>query len=384
MPPEYELIQNKSELDSILPLLASAGRIAVDTEADSLHHYHEKVCLIQISAAGRHFVVDPLGALDLAPLLEQFSRLELIFHGADYDLRMLRLSYGFEPGAPVFDTMLAAQLLNFERFGLAALVEHFFQVVLPKGGQKWDWSRRPLSEKYLEYAANDTRYLEDLARRLEADLAEKGRLDWHREWCAGVVESSALIRERDPETEWRVKGYAQMEPAGLAILRELWSWREAQAAAVDYPTYKILNNGQLIEVALWLAEHPEEAVEKCADLPRSCSGARLPSLREAVRAARALPPSKLPSKRVKSGRCIPRRREDDALMDKLREARDLLAKDLELNPSLLAPKAALMSLSTRRPRDIEGIREAGGLMRWQAELLGPLWLPLVEAPQAVP
>ncbi|MFP4380162.1 MAG: ribonuclease D [Candidatus Sumerlaeia bacterium] len=378
MPRDFEYIDEQEHLETIFPHLEGMTRIAVDTEADSLHHYFEKVCLIQISAGGRHFIVDPLAKLDLAGLMDIFSRHELIFHGADYDLRMLRMSFDFEPQAEVFDTMLAGQLLGFEQFGLAALVQHYFDVELPKGGQKWDWSRRPLPEKYLSYAADDTRYLEELAARMEADLLEKGRREWHREWCREVVEASASNKEPDPEREWRIKGYANLDRKDMALLRELWYWRDGESRSADLPPFKILNNSQLLGIVQWLSENPQEPPANCPDLPKNCRGRRLRDINEAVKKGRSLPKSEWPPARIKGGKYPTRSKEDEALMHRMKQKRDELAKDLELPPPLLANKAALMSISAQRPITEEAMIKSGNLMRWQGKLLAEHWLSLLQ------
>ncbi|MFW6162445.1 MAG: ribonuclease D, partial [Planctomycetota bacterium] len=130
----------------------------------------------------------------------------LVFHGADYDLRLMRSSFGFRPGGGVFDTMIAAQLLGHERLGLAALVEHYFGVELSKKGKRSNWSRRPLKPAQLRYASDDVRYLGGLADRLEADLRRLGRLEWHGQSCAAVVEATAQDRHQDARRVWRIKG----------------------------------------------------------------------------------------------------------------------------------------------------------------------------------
>ena len=152
-------------MERLIQRIDTAERVALDTEADSLHNYFEKVCLVQLSFGGEHYLIDPLAGLDLNGLSEVLADKPLILHGGDYDLRMLRASIGFRPRREVFDTMIAAQLLGLEQIGLAALTERFFAITIGKAGQKSDWSRRPLSENQLRYAVNDTRFLERLADR---------------------------------------------------------------------------------------------------------------------------------------------------------------------------------------------------------------------------
>ena len=172
----FVYVRDDAVLATLSDRIDSAARIAVDTEADSLHNYFEKVCLIQLSIDGAHYLVDPLAGLELRGFLEVLAAKPLIFHAGDYDLRILRASTGFRPTGDVFDTMIAAQLLGIEQIGLAALLDRCFAVSIGKEGQKSDWSQRPLSDKQLHYAVNDTRYLEALAERLADELHAKGRL----------------------------------------------------------------------------------------------------------------------------------------------------------------------------------------------------------------
>ncbi len=156
------MIDNDVKLADLLPKLRAAQWLALDTEADSLHAYPEKVCLIQISTADGDVLVDPLAPIKLDSLFEVFNGRELIFHAADYDLRLLEKHHQFRPSA-IFDTMLAARLLGERQFGLSALAEKFLGVRLDKGAQKADWAQRPLTEKMEIYARNDTRHLKPLA-----------------------------------------------------------------------------------------------------------------------------------------------------------------------------------------------------------------------------
>ncbi len=156
------MIATNAQFDEFLPILRQADWVALDTEADSLHAYPEKLCLIQISITGEDKLIDPLAKIDLAPLWPELRRHELIFNAADYDLRLLRKTYNFVP-QKIFDTMLAARLLGEKQFGLNNLVSKFLNVQLEKGSQTADWSKRPLTEKMETYARNDTHFLKSLA-----------------------------------------------------------------------------------------------------------------------------------------------------------------------------------------------------------------------------
>src|SRR5260370_3384200 len=144
------LITTAAQLKELLDQIKSVERVAVDTEADSLHCYHEKLCLLQISVPEKDVLVDPLANVDLASLREALEKKEIVLHGADFDLRLLRRSLNFK-ARKIFDTVIAARLLGIREFSLAALVERFFGVTLTKGSQKANWARRPLPSRMVEY-----------------------------------------------------------------------------------------------------------------------------------------------------------------------------------------------------------------------------------------
>ncbi len=223
------MIDTQEKLAAFLPVVNSAAWLALDTEADSLHAYPEKVCLIQISTADGDRLVDPLAGIDINPFLDALAGRELIFHAADYDLRLLRKHHEFTPSV-IFDTMLAARLLGERQFGLSSLVEKFLGVKLDKGSQKADWARRPLTQRMETYARNDTRHLKPLEEKLQAELNTKGRLAWHQESCARLIAECSQPVVVDEDAVWRIKGSTFLERAALAVLRELWHWREREAS----------------------------------------------------------------------------------------------------------------------------------------------------------
>lgn len=368
----YTFVTATAGLRELAEVVASAKRVAVDTEADSLHHYFEKVCLIQLTVGGRNCIVDPLAGLDLAPLFQALDGKEIIFHGADYDLRLLRSSCGFTPRGPVFDTMLAARLLGRERLGLAALAEELLGVTLEKGAQKFDWSRRPLPPDKLAYAANDTRYLETLADLLLRELRRRGREEWLRETCADLVQKTGeAAEEADPDEIWRIKGLKDLRRDQLALVRALWLWRDAQAREADVPSFKVLGNEPLIALALWLHSHPDKHLSRGPRLPRNCVGKRLEALEKAIGAARSLPPGEWPSLPERK-RFIPATAVESERFNRLREAVAGLAAKLELPPSVIAPQAVLWAVVRSSARSEDQIRESCRLTRWQSRLLSPL------------
>lgn len=363
----YVYVQERSAMDKLIQRIAAAEGIALDTEADSLHNYFEKVCLIQLSLGGEHYVVDTLCGLDLTGFSEALAEKPLILHGGDYDLRMMRAAMGFRPRRDVFDTMIAAQLLGIEQIGLAALIERYFDVTIGKKGQKSDWSRRPLSDKQLRYAVNDTRFLAGLADRMRGALDERKRVAWHRESCRAMVESTGRDDARDPANAWCIKGAGRLTRRQLAYLRELWRWRDQHARSADLPAFRILGNQEILGLVQWAESHPGAALHQGPKLPRNIVGAQVATLEEAIARVARMGRTEWPEQR---------RREDDVPHnDRIEEINSLraecaqIARELEIAASTLAPRAALEAIARNQPRTVDAIMKTGGLLCWQAELV---------------
>jgi ribonuclease D len=327
----------------------------MDTEADSLHAYPEKLCLIQVSIEGTDVLLDPLAAMKLEPALAELQRRELIMHGADYDLRLLRKCAGFVPTA-IFDTMLAARLVGCKRFGLTDLVAKHLGVPLEKGPQKANWARRPLTPRMATYARNDAHYLKPLADLLHFQLSEKGRLPWHRESCDRLIADSTQVNEPNPDEVWRVKGSSKLGPEGLAVLRALWQWREAEALAAGKPPFFVLSPAVMVALA---ATAVTDAGAVFDLVPRHFSNRRRHGVLQAIaqgRSAKPFPEILRPKhRRQTEGE---RRRSYE-----LTRRRNHHAAQLGLDPTLIASRSTLAWLAkdwTAHSRD---------LMEWQRALL---------------
>ncbi|MGI8821347.1 MAG: ribonuclease D [Chthoniobacterales bacterium] len=347
------LITTSSQLAAILPPLESIARVAVDTEADSLHCYHEKLCLVQLSYGGKDYLVDPLASFDLTPLSEALSGKEIVLQGADFDLRLMKGSMDFT-ATKVFDTVVAARLLGLREFSLAALVERYFGVTLQKGSQKANWAQRPLPHQMAEYAMNDTRYLLPLAEQMEAQLREKGRFEWFEQSCERGRVQAAVQRVRDEEETWRITGSGTLSPRAAAILRALWRWRDGEAREADRPSFHILQNHLLIQAAqsFEAGQTPDY---------RHFTPRRRRTFLDAAESALALPDEDLPRRVRRAGtRPTP---EMEKLAEDLRRRRDAVAEKLEIDPSFIAPRATLDSVAADQSRG-ETL-----LAPWQRDLL---------------
>lgn len=330
--------------------LAPHKVIGLDTEADSLHSYHEKICLVQVASPEGCYLIDPLAGFDISPFYACLSGHTVIIHGADYDLRLLGRNPAFG-AVDVFDTSIAARFAGLDQIGYAALIQKFFGVTLCKASQRADWGRRPLPPRMEEYALNDVRYLIELGGILEKTLRDLGRWEWYCQTRDQMVASAREPRERDPEMAWRINGSSKLAPREAAILRALWHWRDAEASAWDRPTFHVLSNDRMIEVA------KDAAAGRRPELPRMPSN-RHARFQDALRAALELPESAWPvferEHRARPNGASCRR------FEQLRQKRDRLARELGLDPALIASRQTLMSAAQDN-----GAR----LLPWQSALL---------------
>jgi ribonuclease D len=328
----------------------------MDTEADSLHSYPEKLCLVQIGIEGEDALVDPLAGLDLQPLLAVLARREILLHGGDYDLRLLHRSQGFVP-AEVFDTMLAARLLGLSEFGLNNLARRFLGVELEKGPQRANWAKRPLTERMMAYARNDAHYLQPLADQLRSNLKELGRLDWHRQVCRQLVEEATAPPDGEIAEAWRIRSSDLLNPRAQAILRELWLWRESEALAGSRPPYFVLSHESLFDIAVAVAN--SESYQ--SHIPRRYSPRRRQGLARAVEQALAIPEKDWPEPRKHRGRRLTSAQKQ--FLETLHRRRDKVATRLKIDPTLIASRGTLATLAGDWEKHLPE------LLPWQREIL---------------
>jgi ribonuclease D len=248
--PDLVVVETPEGLARLAARLAASPRVALDTEADSLHAYRERVCVVQASVEGLDAIVDPLVVTDLSPLAALVARddVEIVLHGGDYDVSILSRDHGFR-FVRVFDTMIAATLLGEERVGLSALVEALTGTPLDKRFQKADWGARPLTPAQLEYLRADTAHLlalrEVYGRRLaEADLVEEAEIEFRR-----LAARRGVEKGDDPEAWRRVKGAEALDDLGRAVFRALHAWREGRARERDVPPFRVVGNETLLAMA---------------------------------------------------------------------------------------------------------------------------------------
>lgn len=364
--PTYQFIDQAAQLPPLLAALDRATEIAIDTEADNLFRYRTRVCLLQIHAAGEIYLVDLLADLPLEALWTRLASKPLIMHGSDYDLRLLWEFCRWQP-LSLFDTMFAAQLLNIPRFGLAALLEQHFGVILDKDHQKANWSQRPLDRDMLDYAAMDVFHLFGLRDQLRNELIRLGRLDWLEQKCRWQIQVGRDGFSAPDENAWRINGSEKLRGQGLAVLHALWHWRESWAEKINTPPFKVVGNEMLGRMAR--AADEGRPINEVLSVNLGRRHDRLyPSLAEAVRQGLATDPHTLP-RRERRRDYNPMSPDELARQDRIKADRDRLAQGMNLDPTLIATRSQLVQIA-REPASIDQV-----LLPWQAQLLKaePAW-----------
>jgi ribonuclease D len=346
---------------------AAARRIALDTEADSMHSYFHKVCLVQISANGHHMVIDPLAVEpgDLRPLWEVVSdpAVPVLMHGADYDIRILDRDYGVRI-AGLQDTQIMAQLLGEEKTGLAALLEKELGVLLDKKYQRADWGRRPLHAGQLAYAAADTAHLGELVDRLTARLRELERWTWAVEEFGKLENVHYTPVDPDPLAFERIKGARGLRGVARDRLFSLHQWRDLCARSGDIPPFKILGNKALLA----MAEQPPSDLEELGEVegvgPRAVRRWGRDLLRLIDRPRRA--PARVRPPRPPTPDASERRR-----LKRMLAARDAKAEELGIQAGLLCSRGVAEMVSSRKPvcTTVQDL-SAAGVDGWRLEVFG--------------
>ena len=363
------IVSTPTALEDLAGRLHGAPRVAVDTEAASFHRYVDRVYLVQVSTDSETVLIDPLAVHDLAPLGQVLGdpNVEIVFHDADYDLRVLDRDYGFR-ATRVFDTRVAAQLAGEAAIGLGALLERHFRIRLDKKYQRADWSLRPLTEGMIAYAAADTAHLPALRDLLEERLRALNRLHWAEEEFLRL-EGLRWTQPKDPEPDafLRMKGARKVPRRHLGVLRALYEWRESVARASDRPPFRIVGNEIILALAIACPRNREE-MRTVRGIPAKIAARYGDELWSAIADGLRIPDSELPTfprtKRPPPDAGYERR------LERLKAARDAAAGSIPLDPGLVCPNGTLQAVARAEPRRAEDLDAVEGLRRWQREVIG--------------
>lgn len=370
---EIRYVQDSGGIEEVRSALDTARRIALDCEAAGFHRYSDRLCLIQLTSGERTFLLDPF-EIDVEPLLRptlEDREVEVVMHGADYDVRLLDRDLGVRLSG-LFDTQIAASLLGAEGIGLSSVLEDRLGVRISKKYQKADWARRPLPDAMIEYAALDTAHLPALADALRDDLTRTGRFSW------AVEEFQELERVRfeatsDQDPVMRVREARDLEPREVARLREALLWRDDIARQLDRALFRVAGDSVLVEAA---RRNPRNVAElqRLPGLNGSLAGEWGAQLVERFRSVNARPEADVegyPFHLARSngggrGRPTP---EVEERLARLKAVRNERAADLGVDRGTLLPNSVLHLVAESPPGAPEEMATVPGMRRWQAELL---------------
>jgi ribonuclease D len=367
-------IDTDQDLRGLVDAFFGRAVIAVDTEAAGYHRYHDRVCLVQLTAEEETVLVDPLAVDSLQPLASLLSdpETEIVFHDADYDLRLLDRDHGLRVRR-LFDTKVAAQFLGERQIGLSSLLDEMLGVTVEKKYQRADWARRPLPNEMIEYAAEDTRYLPELRRVLRERLEAAGRLAWAEEEFE-IVRGTRHEENGAVPAFLKLKGSRDLTPRQLAVLREVHDWREEQGRRRDRATFRILSREALMEIARVGPRDTSALVAIKGVTPRLVESPAGRALMDAVERGRAA--TELPKRPPRGPRRPRPSTEEEARTDRLRAVRDAAADRLGLERGFLLPKWLIERIAQVAPADRAELLAIPDVRRWQVEALGD---PLLEA-----
>ena len=369
IPQQDELlyIDTQKDADDFLDDISEIREIAVDTEGASFHRFIDRIYLLQITTRDKSAIIDPLpiGMPKRLGEILQDPEVEVVFHDADYDLRLLHQDYGWHVNN-IFDTRIAAQLLGIKAFGLAALLEQFFGVKLDKKHQRADWSLRPLPPGMLDYAAQDTKHLLDLRDELRSRLEKLGRIAWAEEEFARL-EGTKWEQDDASLSFLRIKGARDLTRRELALLRELVPWRDSVAREVDRATFRVMGNEVLLEIARTAPKSVKE-LSTLKGMPRGILDRGASAILGAVQRGLEVAEEHLP----RFPRAPKWEREDDfdAKVSRLKTVRDAAATRLNLDPGVLCSRERLEAIARRKPASLSDLEDVAGLRRWQIEEMG--------------
>jgi ribonuclease D len=367
------MIEDDDALRELVEELRECEVVGVDTEADSFHHYQEKLCLVQVSDSKKDYIIDPLKVDDLSPLGELLEDRNVVkvLHGGDYDVVSLKRDHDIHIHN-IFDTMIAAQFLGLPRFGLADLIKRYFGHTIDKRYQRHDWASRPLLPEHLDYARGDTHFLLALREVLTHRLRQTRRIAAHSEECT-ILEDRTWSRNRDPETAFllmkKAKGLKTEET--LKALRTLWEYRDGIARKRDRPAFKVLPEDVLVKLAK-ARPLDEDALHKLIRPTSSMARRHGKGLLEAVRAAevdeRPIPPrpkGKPNNRRAKSGGASV-----DRYLGPLKDWRNAVVKRDKLAPVVVASNGLLKEVARVAPDTLQDLSEVPGIRQWQVRHYG--------------
>jgi ribonuclease D len=369
------MIQTTADLEAACEELARSSFITIDTEFLRETTFWPELCLIQMASPDMAVIVDPMApGIDLAPFFALMANPDIVkvFHAARQDIEIIHHLGDLIPH-PLFDTQVAAMVCGFgDSVSYDQLVSRIKDVQIDKSSRFTDWSRRPLSDKQLEYALADVTHLRDVYQHLKTELEREGRSSWLAEEMA-VLESRETY-DLHPENAWQRLKMRVRKPIELAVLQKVAGWREREARARNVPRGRILKDDAIYEIA---QQQPKdaEALGRLRTIPkgweRSAAGA---AIVEAVVEALAIPKTELPR--------LPRQNHAP-------EGAAAAVEMLKVLLKLIAEKEGVAAKIIANSDDLDRIAAEGekadvaALKGWRRELFGEMALKLINGEVAL-
>ena len=377
----YTVIKSARELEQFICQLADCREAAVDLEADSMYHFKEKVCLLQIAADGLTVVIDPIKVNDLSALAPFFAdeRCRKVFHGADYDVRSLYRDFQIEI-SNLFDTQLAAQFIGLKETGLEAVLARYFGVSLDKKYQRKDWSQRPLPRPMIDYAARDVRYLLPLARLFEDKLRRCKRLEWVEEECERLCQVRPTTPQQQDPLFLKFRGAGKLQPRALAVLEALLQYRRQIAAKKDRPLFKVFSNQSLLQIAMKQPVSLTHLQKLNAMSQHQVKIYGKPIVNQ-VKLALQLSAHDLPIYPRKKAPVVPAAVPQRIQI--LKAWRQAKAIQLNLEPGLLCNNALINNLALADPQNSAALAKIPEMKKWQRDSFGHEIVALLSQPHSV-
>jgi ribonuclease D len=364
---KFKFVDTPEGLDRLVSAIKDLDLIAVDLEADSMYHFQDKVCLIQLAVGHQIFIVDPikLESIELLKSIFIDNRIRKIFHGADYDIRSLFRDFDIVIHN-LFDTELACRFLGIQQSGLNAVIQSFFRVKLEKKYQKKDWSQRPLPHDMINYAAKDVQYLLQLSDILKKKLIQKNRLSWVEEECQ-LLSTVRPNTNHDAPLFLNFRGAGKLNSSELAVLEEILIWRRETARKKDRPLFKILGNHHILKLVHKKPRNTEELDES-----KLLSSKQLHmfgrQLLTAIQRGLNIPDDDLP---VYPRRRAPRMSEAASRKaGKLKNWKEARAKKLSIDPALVLTKMQIIEIAKKTPANLQDLSGMNVIKAWQVREFG--------------
>lgn len=367
-------VDTSSGLKEMVARAKDADILALDAEMDSFFCYHTKLCLVQLSVGTQDYLIDPLAITDLSLLNEitQDSSIRKVFHAGENDVPYFR-QRGVE-FSNIFDTHLAAKLLDLPTKSLGGLVERYFEVVLPKDQSRADWRIRPLPEEQVTYAQQDTCYLCPLAEILTKELQESGILTEASQGFRMLESLSLRVKAFEPQGWAKIKGAKELTGVQRSVLQELYAWREREAESADLAVFRIAHNGAL----LGLSRKRFRNIEQLKDWAKAPifkeHAAEIFQLIEKGHQRGPIPFPELRKRNSEDWSAA-----DEKLFEKLRKWRNEESEKRGIDPSRVFSNRQLKTVARSRPVDAQGLAKLEGVEAWKVEQYGDMVLEVVGA-----